>query len=287
MTGSQDDTELVRRAVDGELAALEELVVRHRAWIYNVALRMVWNAEDAEDVTQEVLLKAVTKLSTFEGRSSFRTWLHRLTCNHVLNMKRRAAEERFVSFSQFAADLDAAPDQELPDTRALPVDRGILVEEAKLRCLTAMLLGLDRRQRLAFVLSDLLGTATSAAAELMETSPENYRQILSRGRRALFGFMEGTCGLVETKNRCRCAKRTAGFIEAGHVDPNDVRFTRQEDPRLASVDTGTLEALESRVDRLHREQHRQTRFLEPTDPRGALVRFLADPVVRATLRLDG
>ena len=172
MNDSPDDHELVTRAVGGELAALEELVLRHRPWIYNVALRMVWNAQDAEDVVQEVLLKAVTKLATFGGRSSFRTWLHRITCNHVINMKRRAAEARFVSFTQFAADLDAAPDLDLPDERALPVDLGLIVEEAKLGCLTAMLLGLDRRQRLAFVLSDLLGTPTTIASELMETSPE-------------------------------------------------------------------------------------------------------------------
>lgn len=286
MAGEPTDLELVRGAVQGDLAALEALVERHRPWIYNVALRMVWSASDADDVAQEVLLKVVTKLSTFDGRSSFRTWLHRITCNHVLSMKRRGGEEQFVSFSRFAADLDAAPDLELPDENSVPVDRGLLVEEAKLGCLTAMLLGLDRRQRLAYVLTDLLGTPTATAAELLETTAQNYRQILSRGRRALHGFMEGTCGLVETRNRCRCAKRTAGFIEAGYVEPDNIRFARADAPRLAEVSEGDLEALESRMDRLHREQQREARFVDPPDPGMALVRFLEDPVVRGTLRLD-
>ncbi len=287
MSDAAADKDLVRGAVGGDLAALEELVQRHRPWIYNVALRMVWNAQDADDVAQEVLLKAVTKLATFDDRSSFRTWLHRITCNHVLSMKKRSSEERFVSFSQFASDLDAAPDLDLPDERAVPVDRALLVEEAKLGCLTAMLLGLDRRQRLAYVLTDLLGTPSSTAADLLDATPENYRQILSRGRRALHRFMQGTCGLVETRNRCRCANRTAGFIEAGHVDPEKIRFARPEAPRLAEVNERDLEALESRMDRLHRDQQRQAHFTEPPDPRAALTRFLEDPVVRGTLRLDG
>lgn len=286
MNDSALDQDLARRAVDGDLASLEELVLRHRSWIYNVALRMVWNPPDADDVTQEVLLKAVTKLASFDGRSSFRTWLHRITCNHVLNMKRRATEEGFVSFSEFASDLDSAPDRDLPDERAIPVDRALLIEEAKLACLTAMLLCLDRRQRLAYVLSDMLGTSSSTAAELLGTSQPNYRQILSRGRRALHQFMAGACGLVETQNRCRCAKKTAGAIDKGLIDPHHLRFTQPGAPRLADVDEGDLEALESRMDRLHRDQHREAHFVDPPDTSAAVIRFLEDPVVRETLRLD-
>ena len=68
------------------------LVLRHQAWIYNIAIRMVFQPQDAEEVTQEVLVKVITKLSTFKGESKFRTWLYRIAANHVLNMKRRSAE---------------------------------------------------------------------------------------------------------------------------------------------------------------------------------------------------
>ena len=73
-----DDIALVRRIEDGDRDALEALVVRHQPWIYNIAVRMVYHPHDAEDVTQEVLIKVLTKLSTFEGRSRFSTWLYRL-----------------------------------------------------------------------------------------------------------------------------------------------------------------------------------------------------------------
>ena len=82
------DSELVTSARAGSRESLELLITRHQPWIYNVARRMVYNPSDAEDATQEILIKVITKLSAFEGRSSFRTWLYRIVVNHLLNMKR-------------------------------------------------------------------------------------------------------------------------------------------------------------------------------------------------------
>jgi DNA-directed RNA polymerase specialized sigma24 family protein len=83
-----EDRALVLRAKSGDRAALEELVRRHQAWIYNIDVRMLYHPQDAEDATQEILVKALTALSSYEGRSSFRTWLYRIVVNHVLNAKR-------------------------------------------------------------------------------------------------------------------------------------------------------------------------------------------------------
>jgi RNA polymerase sigma factor (sigma-70 family) len=83
-----EDQELVLRARSGDRKALEELVQRHQAWIYNIAVRMLYHPQDAEDATQEILIKVITRLSSFEGRSSFRTWLYRIVVNHVLKTKR-------------------------------------------------------------------------------------------------------------------------------------------------------------------------------------------------------
>src|SRR5688572_2239587 len=65
-----EDFELVRRAKNGDRDALERLILRHQAWIYNIAVRMVFQPQDAEEVTQEVLIKVITKLSTFKGESA-------------------------------------------------------------------------------------------------------------------------------------------------------------------------------------------------------------------------
>src|SRR5262245_41690853 len=89
-----EDRDLVSGAQAGSRDALERLITRHQAWIYNIVLRMLYWPNDAEDVTQEILIKLTTKLSTFEGRSSFRTWLYRIAVNHILNVKRSGIEDQ-------------------------------------------------------------------------------------------------------------------------------------------------------------------------------------------------
>jgi Sigma-70 region 2 len=68
--GGLTDEELVSRAQAGDEDALEKLVRRHQSWVFNIAIRMIWRRDLAEDATQEILIKIVTKLSTFRGQSS-------------------------------------------------------------------------------------------------------------------------------------------------------------------------------------------------------------------------
>src|ERR1700688_419346 len=108
-----EDQSLVMRARSGDRKALEELVQRHQGWIYNIAIRMLYHPQDAEDATQEILVKVLTPLSSFEGWSSFRTWLYRVAFNHLLNVKRGREELRGTTFSAYGDALDNTPDLEL------------------------------------------------------------------------------------------------------------------------------------------------------------------------------
>jgi RNA polymerase sigma factor (sigma-70 family) len=225
-TGDIADATLVERARQGERAALEELIRRHQQWIFNIALRMVGSPHDAQDVTQEILIKLMTKLSTFKGRSSFRTWLYRLVVNHALTMRRRPWERMFSSFGTQARLIDSlAPSDAAPGRNA--AEEELLVWEARSGCLTGMLLCLDRPQRIAIVLSTLFGADSTLGGDLLETSPENYRQILSRARRQLSQFMNEKCGLMNEANPCRCARKTRAAIDRGLIDPEKLRFNMQ------------------------------------------------------------
>ena len=205
-----EDRALVERARAGDREALEELVQHHQEWIYNIALRMVFYPQDAEDATQEILLKAVTSLSSFEGRSSFRTWLYRIVVNHVLNMKRGRAEQAVISFSAYGQAIEDIPDLDLPDPKYISADANLLVTEAMIACTTGMLLCLDRDQRLTYILGEIFGVTDVVAAEVLEVTCENFRQRLSRARRDLRNFMDDKCGLVNRSNPCRCAPKFVG-----------------------------------------------------------------------------
>jgi RNA polymerase sigma factor (sigma-70 family) len=223
----QEDENLVLHARAGDRKALEDLIERHQAWIYNIALRMLFHPHDAEDAAQEILIKVVTRLSSFEGRSSFRTWLYRIVVNHLLNVKRGREELKVTTFSDYGDGLENTPDLDPPDPKGASPDENLLVTEAMLACTSGMLLCLDREQRLAYILGAILGVNDTVAAEVLELTSENFRQRLARARRDLRNFMNDKCGLVNPANPCRCAKKTRGFIQAGHVDPENLLFVRE------------------------------------------------------------
>ena len=284
--GGPTDAELVEQAKSGDRAALEKLVLRHQAWVYNIAVRMVFQPHDAEEVTQEVLVKVITRLGTFKGESSFRTWLYRIAANHVLNMKRRSAETPAMTFADYGAAIAGTPDLDLPDPKSVPVALPLLVEEAKNGCTMGMLLCLDRKQRLIFTLGEILGASDTVGAEVLEITADNFRQCLARARRDLHSFMNGQCGLVNQGNPCRCPKKTRGFVEAGHVDPHHLLFAPRHVERVRDVAPAALREIEDVVERQHADIFRDHPFLQPADQVSWLRRTLQGKDLRGALHLS-
>lgn len=264
------DEELVRLARGGSRDALERLVRRHQRWVFNVVVRMVWRADRAEDVTQEVLVKIVTRLASFRGDSRFRTWAYQIAANHALNVGRSEMEAKGVTFTDMGRELADLPDADLPDPRAVPVELPVLVEEARVGCTTAMLMCLDRRQRLVFTLGEVFGVSDRVGGGVLGITPDHFRQLLARARGDLYEFMAGNCGLVNPANPCRCARKARGFIDKGYLDPARMQFTPDRVTRVRDVAPDRLGELDALADRLHAEVFRTHPFLPVRDQVAAL-----------------
>jgi len=200
------DQELIDRALLGGRAELESLILRHQAWIYNIALGMTLDASEAEDITQEILIKMITSLATYDlTRARFRTWLYRIVANHVLSQRRGRKEEVFSSLvtgEAYHEYVESIPDENVehwPENETLS-------REARNTCVAGMLLCLDKRQRFVFILGAVFGVNDAVGSEIMEISRENFRKILSRSRSKLSNFFANTCSLVDEDNPCRCSR---------------------------------------------------------------------------------
>lgn len=259
------DEDLVRSAQQGDRAALEGLVKRHQPWIYNIALRMVFSPQDAEDVTQEVLIKIITSLAGFKGKSRFRTWAYRIVANHVINMKKRRAEISFTSFTRYGRGIDNAPDLDIPDPKAIPADLPVIYEEVKLHCMMGMLLCLDRRQRLAFVLGELFNIPDVTASTIMDVTRESFRQILSRARRQVYSFVQEKCGHVDPANPCHCHKKAQAMIQWKSLDPAHLEFNRDFVHHIKDICTDKRRRLNNLIDQQSRELFGSQPFQNPPD----------------------
>ena len=169
--------DLVPRARRGEPSALEELLGRCRRTVFQWALVQTGEPADAEDVTQEVLIRLHGSLHRFAGRSRFTTWLYQVTRNEASSLRRRLGSRLRLAD---AATREAAADSATTED---PADR---VHAERVAALAENLLrGLPRRQREVFHLADLEGCAMAEVAERLGLSAVTARVHLFHARRAL------------------------------------------------------------------------------------------------------
>lgn len=219
MTGDDALAALVERAQGGDAGALEDVVRAVQDDVFGLAQRMLGHPDDAHDAAQEVLIRIVTKLSTFRGESGFRTWAYRVAAHGILNFRSglRIPER---SFSEAGAQLDAALDQFELQPAASEPERDVLVNEVKLACTQGMLLCLNRQHRLAYVLGEILELAGEDASTILGITAVAFRKQLSRAREQMEAFLREHCGLAVPENRCRCAKLLPTALAAGVVNPS-------------------------------------------------------------------
>ncbi|MFM2398871.1 MAG: hypothetical protein RL341_1028 [Pseudomonadota bacterium] len=201
--------DLLARARNGELLALETLLVSIQPPVFNLALRMLGNREDAQDATQEALLKITTHLGGFRGESSFGTWAYRVTSNYLLTARTRSQESPETSLEALQEKLGAGMDlvESHGGAVALTPEDKLTARRIALSCTQSMLMALDRELRIAYLLDVVFGLSSEVAADVLAISADAYRKRLSRARQRLDYFMGGACGLVSGEARCRCGQQ--------------------------------------------------------------------------------
>jgi RNA polymerase sigma-70 factor (ECF subfamily) len=172
-----EDAYLVQRAQEGYLDAYAELVDRHGQLAYRVALRLLGNHHDAEDIAQEALVLAWQQLAAFKGDSSYSTWLYRIVTRRALN---RIARVRSADSLDLLGDV--------LDSRAEPahdVERDLTVD-----AVTAAVAALPPPQRVAIVLHHFEGLPNEEVARITGSTVPAVRSHLFRGRRTLTKTLE-------------------------------------------------------------------------------------------------
>ena len=162
--------DLAQAAAAGDAKAADAIVRILADDVYRLSLRMLWHPEDAEDATQEILVKVLTHLSTFRRESSLRTWVFRVSANHLLSVKQSRLEKQQWSFDGLANDLSEGISEPVP-SGVTSADQKAIVEEIKIGCTQAML---------AYVLGDVFELDSAVAADILDIEPAAYRNDFSR-----------------------------------------------------------------------------------------------------------
>ena len=226
------DNELISKALSGDQSAMEMLLIRHQPWIYNLSFRMVMVSADAQDVTQEILIKVMTKLSTYdETKASFRTWLYRIVVNHIINMKKRGYEAAISDIESYYSFVAQVPDSD-PDSSP---ETQMVINDIAIGCVMGVMLCLDRKQRIAFLLAIAFNATDAQGSEILGVTKDSFRKLLSRARKKLHEHMNGNCSLINPDAPCQCRKKANGFMAGGAYGPERITFVQEEGQKMKDI----------------------------------------------------
>ena len=214
---------LVNKATAGDKKALETLVTGVQDIVFNLSLRMLGTFADAEDATQDIQLKMITHLSSFRGDSSFTTWVFSIAANHLKNYKKHMFARYPLSFEYYGDDIENGKVQDVPDLTQ-NVEKDVLAEELKMSCTNVMLQCLDTESRCIFILGTMFKIDSRIAGDILEMTPEAFRQRLSRIRRKMADFLGQYCGEYGG-DRCKCKDRVNYAIQSHRINPLQLDYT--------------------------------------------------------------
>jgi RNA polymerase sigma factor (sigma-70 family) len=270
---------LASLAIAGDRDALSDLLAALQDPVYRHALKFLGHRADAEDATQEILIRITTRLSTFEGRSKITTWAYTIATRILMRTNRGRVEIAVGTVEDYQSFLDSNLDDH--DFVAEEAEYRQLCEEVRISCTYGMLLCLTRPVRAAYLLGDILGIGDTDGAEICECSPAAFRQRLARGRRSLRSIIDNRCGLVDPTNPCSCGREVAGSLQAGIMQRE--QLTLHQHPRSQHnplVDPDRFDRAADQIEHIVRigELYKRDRFAAPAEVWAAISSVIPDLV---------
>ena len=235
-----EDIKLVQAAAAGDRNAFEQLVKAHMPALASLTYRMVGNREDSEDLQQESILRAFTKLAGFRGNASFRTWLFAIAtraCIDHLRKKQRWRWNAQVETEQICAGNASLREEVLATLR----DPGFAfdVHEHIAFCFSCVARTLPPDQEAAVILREIFAFSNSEAAQILELTESVFRHRLSAGRKKMQEHFENLCALINKNGACYQCHRLR------EATPAERRGT--EIPAIGHSDTSAGEWYRTRV----------------------------------------
>ena len=179
------ENEIIRSVLRGNVNDFEKLVTAYEKNVYNIALRMVGDPEDAADMTQETFIKAYRALSGFRGDSKFSSWLYRIASNVCLDFLRSRSRHPQVSLS--TVDEDDRATFELPDMRQNPEEQ--LMKKLGMEAVRRGLEQLPEQQRQILVLRELGGLSYAELAQTLGLEEGTVKSRIFRARKRLCALL--------------------------------------------------------------------------------------------------
>jgi RNA polymerase sigma-70 factor (ECF subfamily) len=258
---------------DGQAAWLQRAFEEHRRELHVHCYRLAGNVADADDLVQETFLRAWRSRDRFEGRSSARTWLYRISTNVFLD-SRKAAGRRSVPYGdplEWSTDIGPYPDALLADDP----QSGVAADEIVELALIAALMYLPPRQRAAFVLRDVCGWTPAEIGGALGAAVPAVNSMLQRARQTLRQHAPSD---PQEWRRPQLTSEDEEILRryAEATDPDEIRALLDEDVRITMPPDAPVVGIDAAVELLARPLDWRT-FPSSANGRPAQLNYLRRP----------
>lgn len=183
------NADIVKSAVNGDLRSFEQIVLLYQDKVYSLSLKLTGSAQDAEDLAQEVFVKAYRHITAFRGDSDFGTWLHRIAVNTWLNQKRKRQPVSVYSLDEPIHSDEGELKREIPDLSQDP--ESVLLSSQISEKLHRAVEGLPKDQKAVVLLREVEEYTYEEIAKIMDCSVGTVKSRLARARDALRRSLNG------------------------------------------------------------------------------------------------
>jgi RNA polymerase sigma-70 factor (ECF subfamily) len=177
-----EELAIIKRVIGGDTSAFESLVSAHQKNIYNLAIKMTGNIDDALDISQEAFLRAYTRLEGYRGESRFSVWLYRLTYNLCIDFLRKKPRIAVIPLT-YQDDSGEEAELEIPDVSSLPENELLLAE--KRRVINESIEELDDDHREIIYMREITGMSYYDISTVLGINEGTVKSRLSRARKNL------------------------------------------------------------------------------------------------------
>ena len=198
-----DEKKLISQSLKGDNKALGLLLESVRGMVYRLSLKKLENTADAKDATQNIMLKIMMELPSFMQLCSFSTWVYRLANNYLVNLL-KPASRKFIQYSDSLVSPGVSCEHKCTDPET-DFEHINFIHESRVSCMEAFLQCLDPQSLVVYILASGHRIDSKTAGEILEISPQAYRQRLHRAKEKLSAFKETHCRLI--CEECNCKKK--------------------------------------------------------------------------------
>ncbi len=189
------EKKIIEKVLGGDANAFEELVLKYEKTVYNLALRMVGDRDDASDMTQEAFIKAYGSLSSFRGDSKFSVWIYRITTNVCLDFLRSKSRKQQVSLT-VSDDDDEDAQLDIPDPSSDPEQQ--LMQKMSMQSVEEGLKTLPDKQRQILVMRELGGMSYAEIGKALSLEEGTVKSRIFRARKRLCIFLLDSGNIPES-----------------------------------------------------------------------------------------